>query len=351
MILSVFQNPFYPAQAVGNLQSQLTTLQTELGTGEVSQNYAGIGNDRALAVSLQSQLSLMSNYSDVSNTVGVRLTAAQQALGAVSSAADLVHNAALNSQFTLNQNGQTNDQTNATGQLGQILDALNADVGGVYLFSGAGAANPAVASVGAILDGSGAQAGLKQIIAERAQADLGSNGLGRLVIPPPSASHAIIILSCATLAPHAIASVAGTQDISALSSSGGTLVVNGTPVAIAPGGNAAAILSDINGNTATTGVSATLRSEQSAERECRHRSRHRRRHFSLGLGRAWPVGWNDQPGERCHPGCGDEQSEPCRDRRGQSAADRYLRDRPGTGRNPCRGEDCACRTCGRDREP
>jgi flagellar hook-associated protein 3 FlgL len=258
MIVSGIQNPYYPAQAVGNLESQLTTLQTELGTGEVAQDYAGIGDGRALAVSLQSQLSLLANYSNIANTVGVRLTTAQTALGAISSATDVVHNATINSQFSLNQNGQTTDQTTANGQLGQILDALNTDVGGTYLFSGASGSTPAVASASTILNGNGAQAGLEQVIAERAQADLGSNGLGRLVIPPPSASPAAVVGSGATLAPDAIASVAGNKDISALSSAGGTLVVNGTPIAIAAGDNTAAILSDINGATAATGISATL---------------------------------------------------------------------------------------------
>ena len=37
-----------------------------------------------------------------------------------------------------------------------------------------------------MLNGTGAQAGLKQVIAERQQADLGTNGLGRLVISSPT---------------------------------------------------------------------------------------------------------------------------------------------------------------------
>ena len=42
---------------------------------------------------------------------------------------------------------------------------------------------PSVASTNDILNGNGTQAGLTQVIAERQQADLGANGLGRLVIP------------------------------------------------------------------------------------------------------------------------------------------------------------------------
>src|SRR5207253_2303707 len=54
-----------------------------------------------------------------------------------------------------------------------------------YLFSGRAADRPAVESTAHILDGDGARAGFKQILAERNQADLGASGLGRLVIPAP----------------------------------------------------------------------------------------------------------------------------------------------------------------------
>ena len=59
MIINGIQNIFFPAQNVDNLQTQLAQLQTELGTGLVSQDYAGIPNDRGLAISLQSQISLL----------------------------------------------------------------------------------------------------------------------------------------------------------------------------------------------------------------------------------------------------------------------------------------------------
>jgi flagellin-like hook-associated protein FlgL len=74
-------------------------------------------------------------------------------------------------------------QKTAQDQLSQILSALNSQGGNGYLFSGNGLTQPAVDTVDHILNGNGAQAGLKQLIAERYQADLG-DGLGRLVIPP-----------------------------------------------------------------------------------------------------------------------------------------------------------------------
>src|SRR5262249_39369961 len=65
---------------------------------------------------------------------------------------------------------------------------LNTQVGNRYIFSGTAINTPAVASPDDILNGTTTQAGLKQVISERQQADLGANGLGRLVITPPSAT-------------------------------------------------------------------------------------------------------------------------------------------------------------------
>ena len=258
MSITGITNPFFQTQTVANLQTQLINLQSELGTGQVSQNYAGVGNNRGLAITLQAQLSSLSNYGDVMNTVGVRLSVAQQALSQIGTSANLVQSEAINSAFNLNPSGQTADQGTANGQLQQVIDALNTQVGNNYIFSGAASTTPAVASLNQILNGNGAQAGLQQVISERAQADLGPNGLGRLVIPPAGASPAGVVGAGATLSPDAIASVAGIQDISALASGGGTLVINGQPVTINPGDNAAAILTDINGQTGTTGVTASL---------------------------------------------------------------------------------------------
>lgn len=251
-------NGYFQTQAVSSMETQLSTLEAELGSGEKSTTYAGIGSDRSLGIALQSQLASVNNYNSVMTNVNVRLTSAQQALTQIDTSNNLVQTATLNSQFVLNQSGQTADQQTAMGQLQQVLDALNTQVGTNYIFSGTSSNTPAVASASTILNGNGAQAGLNQVISERAQADLGTNGLGRLVIPPTSASPADVVGTGATLAPDAIASTSGSQDISSLLSGGGTLVINGQSITINSGDNASAILQDINNQSATTGVTASL---------------------------------------------------------------------------------------------
>jgi flagellar hook-associated protein 3 FlgL len=162
MTISGIQNGYFQTQVVNTMESSLAQLETELGTGEASQNYAGIADNRGLAISLQSQISQLNNYNNVIGTVGVRLSSAQQALTAISTSTNQVQQSLINSQFTLDQNGQTPDQTTAAGQLGEIVDALNTQVGDTYIFSGTATNTPAVASANEILNGNGAQAGLRR---------------------------------------------------------------------------------------------------------------------------------------------------------------------------------------------
>ncbi|MEA2988881.1 MAG: flagellar hook protein FlgE [Alphaproteobacteria bacterium] len=66
-----------------------------------------------------------------------------------------------------------------------------------------------------------------------------------------------IIGTGATLSPDAVAVLTGTADLSAISSVGGNLVINGTTIAIAATDDFATIRGKINAQTGTTGVTAT----------------------------------------------------------------------------------------------
>ncbi len=174
--------------ALIDMRSQLADLQRQLGTGQKSDSYAGLGLDRSLAVGLRSQLSAITGYQSNITQVGVRLDIAQTALTQMNDISQTAKSAVMTTQFNLVSNGQTMDQTTVASQFDQMLNLLNSSSGGRYLFSGRAVDRPAVEGASAILDGDGLRAGLKQVIAERKLADLGADGLGRLVIGSPSAT-------------------------------------------------------------------------------------------------------------------------------------------------------------------
>src|ERR1700679_3233014 len=172
-------------QAVLNLNNQLTNLSTQLATGEKSTTYAGMGIGEGFAIAARQQLSNISAFGNTITNVGTTIDAENTALQSLTSIATAVQGDASTTPQTLNSTGQTIGQTNAQSELVSMVGILNTQVGNSFIFSGSATNTPSVASSDEILNGTSTQAGLKQLIAERAQAD-GTTGLGRLVISAPA---------------------------------------------------------------------------------------------------------------------------------------------------------------------
>jgi hypothetical protein len=103
------------------------------------------------------------------------------------------------------------------------------------LFSGLGVNQPSVDTTDHILNGNGAEAGLKQVIAERLQADEGANGLCRLAISAPTTTS-LSIAEDAANSPFGLKLASVTSSLTNATVSGPT----GSPPAISvdmSGGN------------------------------------------------------------------------------------------------------------------
>lgn len=174
-------------QSVRNISNQLSDLSTSLSTGVKSQTYAGMGVNEGFAIAARSQLANISAFSDTMTNVTTMIDSANTALQSLSTITGQVQSTAASTPQNLTSTGQTLGQQNAASQLSAIVGILNTQVGDRYIFSGTAINTPAVASPDDILNGTSTQAGLKQVIAERKQADLGSNGLGRLTLSAPAA--------------------------------------------------------------------------------------------------------------------------------------------------------------------
>src|SRR6266481_3711445 len=175
-------------QSVQNINNQLTNLSTELSTGVKSQTYGGMGVNEGFAIAARAQLSNISAFTTTITNVNTIISAANTGLQSLSQTAKSVQSSAAATPQNLGSSGQTIAQQNAQSQLSSIVGILNTQVGDRYIFSGSAINTSAVASADDIMNGTGTRAGLKQVIAERLQADLGTGGLGRLVISQPSAT-------------------------------------------------------------------------------------------------------------------------------------------------------------------
>jgi flagellar hook-associated protein 3 FlgL len=187
-INSVSFGPSILNQSLLNLNNELTLLQSQVTTGKKSTSYSGMGTNEGFAIAARAQLSNIAAFTDTQTNINTNIGIANTALQGMVDIGTTVLTGANSTLQTLNSAGQTIAQQTATSQFSSMLGILNMQAGDRYLFSGAAINTPSVASVDDILNGTATQAGLKQVISERKQADLGTAGLGRLVITSPTAT-------------------------------------------------------------------------------------------------------------------------------------------------------------------
>jgi hypothetical protein len=145
-----------------------------------------MGVNEGFAIAARSQLSNISAFGTTITNVNTVIAAANTGLQSLSTITGQVQSNASSSPQNLTSAGHTIGQQNAISELSAISGILNTQVGNRYIFSGTAINTPAVASADEILNGTTTQAGLKQVIAERLQADQGVGGMGRLVLTPPA---------------------------------------------------------------------------------------------------------------------------------------------------------------------
>jgi flagellar hook-associated protein 3 FlgL len=239
-------------QSIQNINQQLANLSTQLSTGVKSTNYAGMGTNEGFAIAARSQLSNISAYSDTMTNVTTIINAANAALQSLSDIISEVQSEASASPQNLTSTGQTIGQQNATSQLSAMVGMLNTQVGDRYIFSGNAISTPAVASSDDILNGTGTQAGLKQVIAERLQADLGSGSppTGRLVLSQPTTTSVQVAEDVAG-SPFGL-KLASVTSSNASGSSPPDIAVSG------PSGSPAAITVDLSGGNPSPGDQVTF---------------------------------------------------------------------------------------------
>src|SRR5665213_1192484 len=132
------------ALAILNLNNQMTTLSTQLASGEKSTSYAGMGVNEGFAIAARSQLAGISAFTDTMTNVNTMISAANNALQSLSSIGGQVQNSAGETAATLDSTGQTIAQQNGSAELASMVGILNTPAGDRYLFSGTAIGTPAV---------------------------------------------------------------------------------------------------------------------------------------------------------------------------------------------------------------
>jgi flagellin-like hook-associated protein FlgL len=233
------------AQQLVSMQQQMNDLSLQLSTGKIAQSYDGLGIDRGLDVNVRAAMSRLNSYEDAITTVTTRVQLQDTTLDRMNKIAQDMRSQLLEPlDFTIVSNGQTNAQIQSANNLDEVVSLLNQRAGNTYLFSGSATGTPAADTADHILNGDGTAAGLKQVIAERLQADQGADGRGRL--NQPTATGDVVTLSEQNSGPFGFKIASATTDVAGATVSG-------------PTGSPASLSIDFNGTNPPDGASVSVR--------------------------------------------------------------------------------------------
>ncbi len=175
-------------QGIIQAREQLFDLQRQLATGKKASTYGALGPGRTLSLSMRGRISTTDAYKATIQTVSLRMDVMVQAIDRFKEIGSQIRTDTMVPQYILTEGDRTSTQIRAEAALDEALALMRQEVGGRYLFSGRTTDRDPVESMPAIMDGQGTRAGFNQHLDERRQADLGADGLGRLVVPVPAAA-------------------------------------------------------------------------------------------------------------------------------------------------------------------
>ena len=126
-------------QQIFRTRSELFDLETQIGSGKVSQDYKGIGTDTQRLINLENTRTQLQQYIQNNEQMDLRLNIASTAVQGLRDVVSDFRNALLDYQTT-DIKGQTevkDIQDNAFRSLQSLQSLLNLEVDGRFLFSGA----------------------------------------------------------------------------------------------------------------------------------------------------------------------------------------------------------------------
>jgi flagellar hook-associated protein 3 FlgL len=183
MNITGFNSLFNPiVDQLASQKLQMTDLTQQLTTGYKSSTYGGLGSARSLALAFQSQIDQANGYQNTIALANTRISVINTEVQRLSSIGSDMKGQFDQQSFNLLASGVTDQQQASTNSLEEMISIFNGNVGGQYVFGGKQTDQSSVTPYDTIMNGTGSQAGLKQVISERLQADQGTNGLGRLTV-------------------------------------------------------------------------------------------------------------------------------------------------------------------------
>ena len=169
------------AQTLISLKSDLQNLQRQLASGRKSETYGGLGDLRVSSLTFRSQGGATEGFQSVVDLTKIRLNLMTQSTGELRTVTETARSAMLRTRGTGGYPEITGAKQQVQASFEQMITSLNAQHEGLYLYSGRSRDVKPVVDANTLMNGDGTNAGLRQVIDERRQADLGVTGMGRML--------------------------------------------------------------------------------------------------------------------------------------------------------------------------
>jgi flagellar hook-associated protein 3 FlgL len=169
-------------RALVSMRYELQDLQRQLASGLRSETYGGLGDVRVSSLTFRNQTGIADGYSSVIDLTAIRLKIMDRSTNELRTLTETARSVMLQTRGTSGYPEITAAVKQVQAQFEQMISSLNAQHEGLYLYSGRTRDVKPVVDANTLMLGDGTNAGLRQVIDERRQADLGAAGLGRMTV-------------------------------------------------------------------------------------------------------------------------------------------------------------------------
>ncbi|MHA7777698.1 flagellar protein [Roseibium sp. M-1] len=178
-VSSITTSRTYLTRQLGELNDLLADKTTKLARGKVGTTYGDVGDRRLLDIQLTQRVGMIESYQQTITISNLHLQTMTMSLERLEDIRQDAKGALDTNDFVLQNDGQTQTQSRAKLLLSEALNILNTEIAGFYAFGGTDAVQDPVAKIDAILDGAGGLDGLRTVMSEYQQANLGAGNTGR----------------------------------------------------------------------------------------------------------------------------------------------------------------------------
>lgn len=163
-----------------SMRYQLQDLQRQLASGQRSETYGGLGDQRVSSLTFRNQVGIAEGYNSVIDLTTIRLKVMDQSTNELRTLVEKARSVMLNTRGTGGYPEITASVRQVQAQFEQVISSLNNQHEGLYLYSGRMRDVKPVVDANTLMLGDGTNAGLRQVVDERRLADVGT-GNGRMV--------------------------------------------------------------------------------------------------------------------------------------------------------------------------